>query len=200
MMNLFLSSGIIDFQQKGFKKKLFFDNLINLLSPLEHNISNNKFEATLKNNVLKFKYQINIEINDKIEYKFNNTNLLIILFTILLIGMFLFKGNIGNYIFWGFIIFWIIYFINFTITKNFIVTSIEKILSSFSSPTPLNSNISISKQLLCPACGKLLSGFEDICPECGLHFSNNQNFNSTSISNFKDMKVKYFLIDKENKK
>ena len=151
----------------------------------------------MRNGFFRYRYDLTVEILDgKINYKFSNTNFLIILFTALLVGMYLFKGHVSTYIFWGTVSFFVLYGANFFAVKNYLLSALESITKvvECENPAPVISSVSITRQNVCPACGTFLTGFESACPECGLYLLGKSK-PKESVSGLNDLQWKYWYVN-----
>ena len=182
---------------EGFDADEFVINLNKRLSPISHTFENCVYKAVLRNGFFRYRYDLTVEILDgKINYKFSNTNFLIILFTALLVGMYLFKGHVSTYIFWGTVSFFVLYGANFFAVKNYLLSVLESITKvvECENSAPVISSVSITRQNVCPACGTFLTGFESACPECGLYLLGNSK-PKESVSGLNEMQWKYWFVN-----
>ena len=192
-----INSGVMLFKHKP-EFTFFCDCVAKYLDAQEISIvDNNTLKLLLRNKVLFFGYKVQIKIHDKkLIYNFECSNIYKIFFTAILVGAFMFRGNIATYFFWAFLVMIFGIMLNTYITKNFINKKIQQCINNceptFSTPLP-NQNISISYQKICPACGCFINGFSQHCTDCGLNLSAGKTNNFGSVSNHKNMEFKYFL-------
>ncbi len=196
MKNIFDSwfspSGLVDIPQYGFDEDIFLHSVNKNLNPLNFTFQDGIYRATLRNSFFRYKYEFEVKLQDKASYHFSITNFAIALFTTVLVGAFLFRGHISTYFFWSVVAFFVIYGANFFAVKNFLVSSLQNALTVTEPELPSpHSNISITRQSVCPACGQVLWGFENECPECGLNLTTGKAQPRQSVSNFKDYKICY---------
>ncbi|MBO4372293.1 MAG: hypothetical protein J5826_05115 [Bacteroidales bacterium] len=193
----FSPSGCVKIPDKdGFDAEEFVINLNKRFAPISHTFENNVYKAVLRNGFFRYRYDLTVEISERqINFKFSNTNFLIILFTALLVGMFLFKGHVSTYIFWGTVSFFALYGANFFAVKNYLLSTLESVtkVAENEIPSPIISSVSITRQNVCPACGRFLTGFESACPECGLYLLGNSK-PKESVSGLNDFGWRYYYI------
>ena len=192
MINIFDSwfspSGSVSIPQNGVDEDMFLYSVNKQLSPLHYTFDDHVYRATIRNSFFRYHYNITIELQErKAVFKFTNTNFLIILFTALLVGMFLFKGHLSSYFFWGCVSFFAIYGANFYAVRNYLTSTLHSVLDKPVSENvaPVSTNISISNQSVCPACGMFLTGFENQCPDCGINLTSGKSQPRESVSNLR---------------
>lgn len=174
---LFSPSGQVKIPDRDvFDAEEFVNAVNNKLPVVSNTFENNVYKAVVRNSFFRYRYDLTFEIGEtSVDFRFSNTNFIIILLTALLVGMFLFKGHLSTYIFWGTVTFFLLYGANFFAVKNFISSVLESVIK-VNEPmpdAPSTSSVSITRQNVCPACGKFLTGFESACPECGLYLLGN---------------------------
>lgn len=193
MKNIFDSwfspSGSVPIPQNGVDEDMFLHSINSKLCPISFTFDSGVYRATLRNSFFRYHYDVTIEVGEtKAEFKFSNINFVIILFTALLVGMFMFKGQLSSYFFWGFVMFFVVYGANFYAVRNYLSSVLEDVLyqPEQEEVAPLPTNVSISNQSVCPACGMILTGFENICPDCGINLINGKYQPRESVSNLRD--------------
>ncbi len=174
---LFSPSGQVKIPDRdGFDAEEFVNAVNNKLPVISHTFENNVYNAVVRNSFFRYHYDLTFEIGElNVDFRFSNTNFIIILLTALLVGMFLFKGHLSTYIFWGTVTFSVLYGANFFAVKNYISSVLKSVfkVADQMPDMPVCSSVSITRQNVCPACGKFLTGFESACPECGLYLLGN---------------------------
>ena len=192
MKNLFDSwfspSGKVAIPQNGVDEDVFLNSINNKLCPLNFTFKDSIYSATLRNSFFRYQYDVTIKLDDNnAVFTFSNINFVIILFTALLVGMFLFKGHLSTYFFWGCVSFFVIYGANFYAVRNYLTSTLHSVLDM---PVPkkvaaVDTNVSITQQSVCPACGMILTGFENLCPDCGINLTNGKSQPRESVSNLR---------------
>lgn len=192
MKNLFDSwfspSGKVAIPQNGVDEDVFLNSINNKLCPLNFTFKDSIYSATLRNSFFRYHYDVTIKLDDNnAVFTFSNINFVIILFTALLVGMFLFKGHLSTYFFWGCVSFFVIYGANFYAVRNYLTSTLHSVLDM---PVPkkvaaVDTNVSITQQSVCPACGMILTGFENLCPDCGINLTNGKSQPRESVSNLR---------------
>ena len=155
-----------------------------------------KMQLFLHNNVLFFGYRVTIKIHEKkLKYSFENSGIFKILFTAVLAGAFMFRGNVGSYFFWAFVVFAIAVAVNSALTKKYIKKLLKKCIKNVENqlePSIISQNTSLTYQRVCPACGCFYDGFSQCCKECGLNLDAGKIYNFGSVTNYKNWEFKYF--------
>ena len=193
----FSSSGSVAVPQNGFDDDMFLSLLNKKLCPLNFTFEEGVYRATLRNSFFRYKYEFEVKVKENVRYSFAITNFAIVLFTVVLAGAFLFRGHVSTYIFWSLVSFCVLYLANFVAVKNFLVSSLEYALREPVVEQPvLSTDISITRQTMCPACGQFLTGFENECPDCGINLIGGKAQPRQSVSNFNDYKLCYFVISR----
>lgn len=192
MINIFDSwfspSGTVSIPQNGVDADIFLHSINNKLSPIKFSFDDGVYNATLRNSFFRYHYDVTIRLQEQnAVFKFTNTNFLIILFTALLVGMFMFSGHLSSYLFWGCVLFFAIYGTNFYAVRNYLTSTLHSVLDK---PVPekvaaVDTNVSITHQSVCPACGMILTGFENLCPDCGINLTNGKSQPRESVSNLR---------------
>ena len=189
----FSSSGSVAVRQNGFDDDMFVNSLNKKLCPLNFTFEDGIYRATLRNSFFRYKYEFEVKVEETARYRFAITNFAIILFTVVLVGAFLFRGHVSSYIFWSVVSFCVVYWANFVAVKNFLVSSLQYALQEPVVEQPVSpTGISITRQSVCPACGQFLTGFENECPGCGLNLAGGSQQPRQSVSNFNNYKICYF--------
>lgn len=186
--NWFSPSGMVAIPQMGVDEDMFLLNINKKLSPIKFAFNNGVYTATLRNSFFRYHYDVTIKFEEtNAVFTFSNINFVIILFTALLVGMFLFKGHLSTYFFWGCVSFFVIYGANFYAVRNYLTSTLRSVLDRpvVENVADVATNVSITNQSVCPACGMILTGFESQCPDCGINLTGGKSQPRESVSNLR---------------
>ncbi len=171
----------------------FFDKVCRALegSGLRR-VSDSEVAFDVKNRVLMVSYGVRIDVHHRrVKYNFGSEGVVMAIIFMIFGGMLLFNGRFDTYMFWAAVFAGIIFAVNNALTISRIDGAIRSCLPKPEDPPAAEPDptCSITQQYTCPACHSFLSGFGDICPECGISLSYRQE----SVSNYKGYRFKYFL-------
>ncbi|MBR4267462.1 MAG: hypothetical protein IKQ46_15560 [Bacteroidales bacterium] len=184
----------------NFDKDIFFSKLTQTLNAQEIVTEGNISEFKLKHPILQVNYLVKIKVKSRcIKYSFALENIIMAIFFAMIAGALFYRGRFDTYFFWAFVIGILFLFFDIVTTRNLINNKIKEVLQQIGEPRKQKDvepekNCNWTRELRCPACGALLSGFESCCPGCEINLGNN----SVSVTNYKNIRLKMFYT-KRNK-